>query len=307
MQEIHEFTSSLVRQGYASLTINAYRHVIEQFSAWLQKSTGQPAALSAMDAETVLAYRQHLFDARKKANTINQAMAALSAWFKWAVANGLMTENPAQGLTNVAQVAAGPKYLDRKEQAALLRAIEKDLQVAQARFPKRFLVRRRDASLTLFLLHTGLRLQEVCDLRLDDVPVSERKGSVLVRQGKGSKQRSIPLNAEARKALLEWLTLRPQDAPHDFVWVAIESKALSPIAPRSVQRIVLRLGQDAGLDDLTPHTLRHTFAKNLVNADVSLEKVAALLGHSNLNTTRIYITPSTKDLVDAVENLSERK
>jgi len=72
---------------------------------------------------------------------------------------------------------------------------------------------------------------------------------------------------------------------------------------RSVQRALVRLGQAAGLTRLTPHVLRHTFAKNLVDSKVGLEKVAALLGHSNLNTTRIYVTPNQRDLEQAVEKL----
>jgi site-specific recombinase XerD len=60
----------------------------------------------------------------------------------------------------------------------------------------------------------------------------------------------------------------------------------------------------AHIDDLTPHVLRHCFGKNLIDAEVSLEKVAALLGHSNLNTTRIYITPSEQDLEKAVETIA---
>ena len=69
--------------------------------------------------------------------------------------------------------------------------------------------------------------------------------------------------------------------------------------------VLKRYAQDAGLDELTPHMLRHSFAKNLANRGVGLEKIAVLLGHSSLNTTRIYITPDTKDLELAVEQLEQ--
>jgi integrase/recombinase XerC len=84
----------------------------------------------------------------------------------------------------------------------------------------------------------------------------------------------------------------------------VETEAEGPLHQRSLQRIVTRYGEDAGLENLTPHMLRHTFAKNLVDQGIGLEKVAALLGHSSLNTTRIYVTPSQKDLENAVETLS---
>jgi len=70
-----------------------------------------------------------------------------------------------------------------------------------------------------------------------------------------------------------------------------------------VQRAVWRFSKQAGLKRVSPHVLRHTFAKSLVDNGVSLEKVAALLGHSDLNTTRRYVTPGERDLQDAVEGL----
>jgi len=73
------------------------------------------------------------------------------------------------------------------------------------------------------------------------------------------------------------------------------------LGTRAVQRVVARQGSPVGLENLTPHVLRHTFAKNLVDAGVRLEKVADLLGHSRLDTTRIYTRPGQRDLEQAVE------
>jgi integrase/recombinase XerC len=75
------------------------------------------------------------------------------------------------------------------------------------------------------------------------------------------------------------------------------------LSGRTVQRILQRYARAAQIEELTPHVCRHTFAKNLVDNEVGLEKVAALLGHSSLNTTRIYIAPSERDLELAVEHL----
>ncbi|MFH1635391.1 MAG: tyrosine-type recombinase/integrase, partial [Chloroflexota bacterium] len=77
------------------------------------------------------------------------------------------------------------------------------------------------------------------------------------------------------------------------------------LTSRSAQRVIRRYGEEAGLPHLTPHILRHTFAKNLVNQGVGLEKVAVLLGHASLNTTRIYVTPGQRDLENAVEKLND--
>jgi site-specific recombinase XerD len=202
---------------------------------------------------------------------------------------------------SVKHVQNAPKWLDKNEQYALQRAIEKDLQLSKLRYPKRWVTRRRDASLTLFLLHTGLRLTELTALRLEDVQISERKGNILVQNGKGGKQRNVPLNAEARKAFQEWLAVRPK-AQSPFVWVAVETESQG-LSGRAVQRILKRYAKESGLNEITPHVCRHTFAKNLVNQGVGLEKVAMLLGHSSLNTTRLYITPDERDLEYAVGQL----
>ncbi len=77
------------------------------------------------------------------------------------------------------------------------------------------------------------------------------------------------------------------------------------VQSKTIQRAVQRFAKKAELKNVTPHTLRHSFAKALIDAGVSLEKVATLLGHSNLNTTRIYTTPGEEDLEDAVGKIEE--
>ncbi len=87
----------------------------------------------------------------------------------------------------------------------------------------------------------------------------------------------------------------------DRVWISPDTD--SGLTARSAQRVLQRYGRAAHIDDLTPHVLRHSFGKALIDAQVSIEQVAALLGHSNLNTTRLYLTPSEQDLEQAVERM----
>ena len=77
------------------------------------------------------------------------------------------------------------------------------------------------------------------------------------------------------------------------------------VQSRTIQRAVQRFTKKASIQNVTPHTLRHSFAKSLIDSGVSLEKVAMLLGHSNLNTTRIYTTPGERDLEEAVNSLQD--
>lgn len=144
-----------------------------------------------------------------------------------------------------------------------------------------------------------MRVGEIIHLRLSDVVLDDRKGSMVVREGKGKKRREIPLNAKARKSLLDYLQIRP-DVESNMLFLGQRNEG---VQSKTIQRAVQRYAKKAGLKNATPHILRHSFAKALIDAGVSLEKVATLLGHSNLNTTRIYTTPSLEELNDAIEKL----
>lgn len=294
------FQNHLNDQDLSPLTIKGYLSDLQHFARWFEQTNGETLSVQRITPTDVKEYKHFLLAVeRRKAGTVNRRLAALAALCKWARQTKQITSDPTENIKGVTGVARGPKWLDKHEQHRLLRAIENDLELAKQKYPKRWLTRRRDASLVLFLLHTGLRLSEAVELRMEDIQLSERKGSVLVQHGKGNKQRSVPLNSEARKALQEWLKVRPQS---DHLWMTVEGEH-EVLSGRTVQRILQRYARDAKLDELTPHVCRHTFAKNLVENEVGLEKVAALLGHSSLNTTRIYITPSERDLELAVEHL----
>ena len=300
---LNDFENYMSELDVSPLTTRGYLADLRHFSRWFQQINGETLCPERLTPTDVKAYKQHLLVVeRRKASTVNRRLAALSAYGKWARQTGLILSNPTENIKSVQQVLSAPKWLDKHEQYALQRAIERDLQHAKLHYPKRWLTRRRDASLTLFLLNTGLRLGELIALHLDDVQLSERKGSVLVQNGKGGKQRTVPLNTEARKALQEWLDVRPL-SDSDFIWVAVEGET-DALSGRTIQRILQRYAHEAGLEELTPHLCRHTFAKNLVNQDIGLEKIGALLGHANLNTTRLYITPDERDLEYAVEKLN---
>jgi len=295
-----KFQNHLNDQDLSPLTIKGYLSDLQHFARWFEQTNGEELTVQRITPTDVKEYKHFLLAVeRRKAGTVNRRLAALASLSKWARQTRQISSDPTENIKGVAGVPRGPRWLDKHEQHSLLRAIENDLELAKQKYPKRWVTRRRDASLVLFLLHTGLRLSEAVELRMEDIQLSERKGSVLVQNGKGNKQRSVPLNSDARKALREWIEVRPQG---DHLWMTVEGEN-EILSGRTVQRVLRRYARDAQLDDLTPHVCRHTFAKNLVENEVGLEKVAALLGHSSLNTTRIYITPSERDLELAVEHL----
>lgn len=297
-----KYKQYLSDQDLSDLTITGYLSDLRIFAKWFRKCNDRELTLEAITPTDIKEYRRSLqLQERRSANTINRRLSSLSTFIQWGLGQKRILSNPMQNIHMIRSTPSAPRWLDKQEQFALQRALERDLQLAKLRYPKRWITRRRDASLVLFLLHTGLRLSEAVALKMEDIQLSERKGSVLVRNGKGSRQRQVPLNAEARKALSAWFAVRPGNG---FVWTAVEGDPELGLSGRAVQRVLNRYAQEANLEALSPHVLRHTFGKNLVNAGVGLEKVASLLGHENLNTTRIYITPSKQDLEQAVELVS---
>jgi integrase/recombinase XerC len=150
------------------------------------------------------------------------------------------------------------------------------------------------------LLNSGLRIQELCSLTWADVQMTDRKGTLTVRHGKGAKRRHIPLNADARHAFV-----RLGYHEHAGKDAVIFTGQRGPLTPRGVQSLLKKYVKAAALEHVSPHSLRHTFCKNLVNAGVGLEKVAALAGHDHLDTTRRYCEPSLKDLEHAIELIGE--
>jgi len=302
-ETLDQFADYLAMKDYSEGSRRGYFQDAVVFARWFEHTNDEGLLLQHVTLIDIREYRQYMLTVKRyKANTINRRLSSISAMLDSAKERGQIDHNPVQDVSGVEQVESGPKYLDKKEQYALQRAIEKDLQLAQMRYPKRWRTRRRDASLVIFLLNTGLRLNEALNLKQDDIQISKRKGSVRVF-GKGNKQRIIPLNSEARNALQDWFAVIPEKTANGFVWIAVERVADGPLCSRVVQRVVRRLGQDAGLARLTPHILRHTFAKNLINRNVGLETIAKLLGHGNLETTKIYINPDDRDLEKAVQSL----
>ena len=288
------FAGFLASRDQSANTVKGYVQDLNKFSSWFELTNGEkltPQTLTPTDARL---YRQHLLTVRKASPaTINRHLAALRAFGRAAVDAGELDSNPLADLRGISEQKTAPKWLDRREQAAILRESERNLAAAKSEAGKRQAI--RDQCVIILLLNTGLRISELTALDRDDLELSERAGSLRVRNGKGCKARTIPLNATVRKALRAWLYSRC-DHNESSVFLGKRGERL---APSGIQRRIAELGRRVKVE-VTPHTLRHTFAKNLVDAGVSLEKVAMLLGHSSLNTTKIYITPSRADLDLAV-------
>jgi integrase/recombinase XerC len=295
---LNDFRIYLISQDRSPLTIRGYISDLEVFARWIEKTNGLPLSPATLTHNTVREYKHHMQSGQKaRPATINRHLAALRAYVAWARGSGLLDHNPLIGLKIVKTQKLAPKWLTKPEQAALLQVVQQRVLAAHSSTTQ--LLALRDQAIVQVLLNTGLRVSELCDLELRDIEQSEHTGLLRVRSGKGGKERTLPLNQPARTAISAWLNVHPSDS--NLLLAGYRSTGMSPSA---VHRRLSELGELAKVK-LSAHTLRHTFAKNLVDGGVTLEKVATLLGHSSLDTTQIYITPSLSDLERSVQVLEK--
>jgi integrase/recombinase XerC len=286
---VSQFLSDLEAEGVSPNTVKAYGQDLRAWAKWYDQTTGGQA-LTAADPRDIRDYQGDMVRKGLKPATINRRLNAMRRFYRWAVRKGLASDTPFDGLKVGVKVQkqTAPKWLTEKEQRRLLRSVRA--------CGKKNAV--RDMAIIRLGLDAGLRLSEIVDLTLNDVEPSGRSAWVRVRFGKGGKARELPLSLEARKALAAWLDERENhpyaDDPHLFLGQR------GPLSGAGIYRIVTKYGRMADIEGLTPHTLRHTFAKNLIDAGRPLTVVAALMGHESLDTLAIYTRPSREDLQRAI-------
>jgi site-specific recombinase XerD len=285
---LSRFADHLVDQEKSDHTRNNYREDLMAFTGWYQETFHERPDLRALAPSELREWKAHLRDDLKfEPATVNRKLAALRSFLAWAAAEGLAAEIATP--RSIKQVKPPPRWLDRKQQRALVRAVERGGYA-------------RDIALVALLLHTGLRVAELAALRWADLEIRDRSGTLKVRKGKGRKQRTIPLNLEARHALAELRAMRDRWGMPRTVGVLQGQRG--PLTERGIQARLAKYATDARIEDLSPHVLRHTWCKNLADAGVRLEVIAALAGHESLETTRRYVEPGQDDLAAAVERIA---
>jgi integrase/recombinase XerD len=287
MSQVDQFLTRLAQEEAAAKTVANYKSDLGLFARWFRDTTGEDFAAAAVTPTDLRDYRAFLLTAKRSSPaTVNRHLAALKRFFRYALAMGWVAEDPTAVVKGIATVPVAPKALAKREVDKLLRAAERHGS-------------KRDLAILSVLRHTGLRVGELTNLRLADVAIGERKGEVVVRSGKGSKYRVVPLNLDARRAIGAYLEVRPRVVDTHLV----VGQRGTGLTPRAVEKLVEKYARLAGLPDVSPHTLRHTFGKHALAAGVDLVTVSRLLGHDRLETTAIYTTPSATDLEHAVAKL----
>ena len=296
---LQDYRDYLHDQDKSEQTIKAYMADLSSFSRWLQQIAGEPLNLENVTPMEIIDYRNALLDWGKKPSTINRSLISISGFCQWAQQHDLIPNNPAEGIRSVAEEPLAPRALERKEQLALLRAVRRSDNL-------------RDLAIITMLLHTGVRVSELCNLRVSDIIISTNSNMVTVREGKGTKRRSIPLNSTAIGVLKDYLksfdnssevALIASSNPERDRFLFYGQKRM-PLTDRGVRYVIKKYAYNAKIEHLSPHVFRHTCAKNLIDAGQSIDRVAKILGHSNVNTTSVYTIPTERDLHITMESIS---
>lgn len=287
------YEASLERRGedLRPSTREKYTQRVKAYLAWLATGDhdGDPLIDRHARDGAVRDYRVMLKTQRKlRDSTLGGVLAALDDFYcqrgmgKADIRRDKLTRRTA------------PKALERRDVLRYLRAVERSRS-------------GRDRAIALLPYRAGLRIGEVVGLDVDDVSLSARTGSLrVVGKGRdGGKVRRVELHSEVRPILRTWLDERPSwrgadETPALF----INRRAGSRITDRGARNIVCGFGQDLDFEPFGPHTLRHTFGTELRKAGVDLATIAELMGHSSLETTRIYTLPSEDEKALAIEKLT---
>ena len=280
-------------------TIQSYTADVGRFGYWFKQSTGLELSAETLTPDDIQDFISQLQTVQgRKPNTVLRYFAAIRAYCLYLQkTDPRIQRDLSDGIRLPSQESATKRGLRRLERLAVKRVFTvpwKDTDAACLRLI-------RDRAIVITLMYVGLRVDKVVNLKLSDLDLGERSGTIRVRQGKGNRDRTAGVPAEARRELLVWLKVREDlDCEHDLVFVQIR-KGYKPLGVRSVQQMVQEVGKRAKLEiELSPHILRHT-ALRLWRQKVGDDRtVAAQMGHSEA-TMRKYDAVTIDDVVDAAE------
>lgn len=279
----------LKQEDLAPASIRNYLSDVRHFIAWYECRKDPQAPIFTPQTITTPAltrYRAYLqTDQRQRPASVNRSLVSLKRYFGWAKQKQLISYDPSAPVKLVGEVEVAPRHLDDQEEQALMTAVTKGGIL-------------RDRVLIVLLLHTGLRASEICHLRRDQVKLRKRSGSLEVI-GKRNKYREVPLNTTARKVLEEYLSASPSQT----VFLFPSEKTKGALSERMLGYIVKKYADGAKLADVSPHDLRHRFGYRMAES-VPLHRLAQIMGHDSLDTTKLYIQGTRHDLQQAVETIA---
>lgn len=288
MKYIEDFRTELAKQEKSNNTISNYVRAILDYSAFIKSTTGDDIDPKDIIELDIREYKSYLLNVTKQdPKTINNKLSGLAKFCDFLMAIGILNSNPVKMVNKVKIQSSqtAPKTLSKNDLYKLRREFHKGNNP-------------RDIAIFELLYNTGIRVSELCNIELDDIEISDRKGTLIIREGKGSKYRSIPLNTNVRNAISDYLKVRPLTTDKRLL-----QGQRGSLKREAVFRLIQKYAQFAKVEEVSPHTLRHQFCKELLNSGTDIVTVANLAGHSNVNTTAIYTQPTEEEKASALERL----
>jgi len=281
-----------VEKNYSKHTLTSYGHDLKAFYRFL---SGETAAIEKVDVLVLRKYLALLKENNLSKRTVARRMAALRTFFRFLTREGHIKKNP-MGLLKTPKLDKRlPMVLDENEIGLLLESPEDDA------------AGRRDKAILETLYSTGMRVSELIGLDADGIDFI---GGVCRVLGKGSKERLCPIGDRALKSIRRYVEVREAEvkkAQRALFLNHSPNKEGSRLTARSVCRIVEKyVARTCRRENISPHTLRHSFATHLLNHGADLRSVQELLGHENLSTTQIYTHVSTQRLKEAYDKAHPR-
>jgi len=298
---IERFMTYLKEQkGYSQHTIRSYHTDLMQFAGFLEERTaggqGGDIELEAVDTLLMREYMATLHG-RLRRSTISRKLSAVRSLFLFLERQGFIRTNPAAETTRPRLEKTIPVYLPVDDVFRLLERPDKEKPLGL-----------RDQAILEVLYSCGLRASELASLNLSNVDAEERLVRVL---GKGKKERIVPIGRYALSALRDYLEatrhLRKKDTGEDREAPLFINSRGGRLSVRSIQRVVKRYVKEGGLaPEISPHSMRHSFATHLLDGGADLRSVQELLGHASLSTTQRYTHVSLARLMEVYDKAHPR-
>ena len=265
-----------LEDGLSKNSLSAYRRDLTLFAQWLESDSKRTKSIYRVTEADLAAYMAVKRD--DKATTANRRLTVFKRFYRYALRQGLVAQDPCLKLRAAKQAQRFPKVLSEEQITTLLNTPDTDQALGL-----------RDRTMLELMYASGLRVSEIISLKT--VALGLNEGVVRVVNGKGGKERLVPFGAEAGEWLRRYL--------HDARPALLEGKTCqevfigrhtgSGLTRQAFWAIIKRYAQLSGIKvALSPHTLRHAFATHLLNHGADLRVVQLLLGHADISTTQIY-------------------
>lgn len=282
--EVHHFLTSLESdRGFAANTISAYRNDLDQFVTYVMDPPAEDhlAVLGfwpELTEQHLTTYLLHLRGLEYAASTVARKTAALKSFCSFLVDRGILRFDPSEGVTAPRVEKYTPRSITTSEIDQLLAQTAR----ASAELRPEGL---RDQAMLETLYSTGMRVSELVALNVGDIDTERR---IARCTGKGGRQRVVPLRTSAIQALRAYLTQgRDKIAPNEESALFVNHRG-SRLTRQGFWLILKAYARQAGIQDITPHTLRHSFATHALRHGYELRDVQQMLGHVSISTTQVY-------------------